>query len=56
MFRELTYHNTYHRCNTRERELHQGSLDNSWESSAESVSDTSSVRSHTAGMEAVTRS
>jgi hypothetical protein len=39
--------NTYHRCGAQEWELHQGSADDSWESSTEHVSDTSSVSADT---------
>lgn len=46
MFGEAAPLITYHRCSTQEWELHKGSFDDSWESSSEYVSDTSSVSSH----------
>ena len=43
---EPAYLITYHRCSAQKRELHKGSSDDSWESSSEHVSDTSSVSAH----------
>lgn len=37
---------TYYRCSSQEWELHKRSSDDSWESSSEHVSDTSSVSAH----------